>query len=616
MRYDNIKAFTVCTKNLQYIWTLKNSTDETLHGKLLQLLVSDEVKNHFLSITAENADLNFDKIRSGLNKCFPTNALITWEDELKNLTKKCFPETVKKNLQILEDYIKLCLENGAKPIGVMFPFAPMMHDNYNQELLTYFRLAINQLKKIYPFQFIDLFDLKLDYSHFWNMAHLNIKGSMVASSILSVTLHSQDLLPFENLCKMNYSFFDNLSHHIAKNDYNALMDRVFKVSVAKIRQKKKIKVAFVSDDASMWCGDDLYNYFAQNEHYEPTVFLCLRSVHKNFKTVVEEFNHGIEQFKSRNINVVGLKDPDSDFPHQDVIIFLRPYLDLYGKNLQLNVIPAETLMIYIPYAIETGSYFGGIKIPLIRTAWQIFFPIKFMIDFYDKNSEVGVPRNFYSGYPKLDSFFKEKKSFKFEWKMAVPNAKKIIWAPHWSINGGVNYATFQWNYQFMYELAKRYPQISWVVKPHPHLLHSAVENRIFPNTDAFKEYFQKWDELPNAKVETGAYYQDIFATSDGMILDSGSFISEYQYTHKPMIYLTRDTQKFNEFGNAVMKVLYRVDGKDFNAIAALIQKVFIEGNDELFDARLKFFDKYFNYQKANGMLASEFIFKKINDELN
>ena len=65
-----------------------------------------------------------------------------------------------------------------------------------------------------------------------------------------------------------------------------------------------------------------------------------------------------------------------------------------------------------------------------------------------------------------------------------------------------------------------------------------------------------------------------------------------------------------------MKVLYRVDGRNLDGIAALMQKVFIDGNDEMFDARRKFFDKYMDYEKINGMSASEFIFKRIDHEIS
>ena len=66
-----------------------------------------------------------------------------------------------------------------------------------------------------------------------------------------------------------------------------------------------------------------------------------------------------------------------------------------------------------------------------------------------------------------------------------------------------------------------------------------------------------------------------------------------------------------------MKILnasYLVDGKDLDAISAMIQRVFIEGDDYKAADRKEVFDKYLNSPKANGMLASEFIYKSIADE--
>ena len=168
----------------------------------------------------------------------------------------------------------------------------------------------------------------------------------------------------------------------------------------------------------------------------------------------------------------------------------------------------------------------------------------------------------------------------------------------------------------MYEFAKAHPEISWVLKPHSHIYHYLVKMaKLFPTFEALQEYLQAWNDLPNAQVYTGAYYQAIFATSDGMIQDCGSFIAEYQYVDKPMIYLTRDTQKFNELGQTILAASYTVDGKDLDAIAAMIQRVFIDGDDYKAAERREVFDKYLNYPKANGMLASEFIFKTITDDL-
>lgn len=614
-RYDNIKAFAVCPRNLQYVWILKNSQDNSPHGQLLNALVSDEVKNHFLSITAEQADKNFDGLKNSVSKEFPANALVTWEDELDNLTKKFFPETVQQNLQILEDYIKLCLKNGAKPVGVVFPFAPMMHDNYDKQLLISFRMAIEQLKKIYDFKIVDMFDLRMDYSCFYNMAHINLKGSMIAGSVLSALLHNENILPFENLCKKDYQFFDNLTNFFPKDFYNSLIDRVLKITAEKIRRKNKIKFGFVLYDSSMWCGDALYNIFAKNKRYEVTIFLCLRTDKYSNHTVIEDFKKGIRQFRNAGLNVVSVADFYQQIPKQDLLMYLTPYDEVLPNAFRFQNITAETLTTYIQYSLSTADL-NIADMTIFKVAWKIFFETTTALEFNRKRSFTGLPRSCLSGYPRMDLFFGDTSNLNYDWKIAAPNAKKIIWAPHFSIgNRGVQYSTFDKNYKFLLEIAKRYPQISWVVKPHPNLLFSAVEAGIFPSEDAFNDYLNEWNNLPNAKVETGGYYQPIFTTSDGMILDSGSFIAEYQYTHKPLIFLTRDTQKFNDLGNDLMKILYRVDGGDLNGIAELIQKIFIEGNDELFDARLKFFDEHFNYKKFNGMLASEYIFKQISKEI-
>lgn len=615
-RYENAKAFTVCTRHLQYMLAL-NAPARNNHDRLLQVLISDNVKKFFASVGAEQADLNFDRTKNSLNREMTAKDLVNWENELKNLTKKLFPESVEKNFQILKDYIRLCTDHGAKPVGVVFPFAAAMHDKYSKELLTLFRLAIRQLEDTTEFTCVDLFDLRLGYDCFYNMANLNIRGASIASTTFSFELYKRKILPLENFLGMNYEYFDLLSKLLPKDAYNALMSDVFKLSAERMRGKNKIRVGFVTDNAAMWCGDKLYNYFARDKRFEPTVFLCLQRNKSTVKTVIDDFHHGTKQFKSRGLNVFPISDPQTQIPKQDVIFFLRPYFNYYPDAFQMHKLTANTLIIHIPYGLKVSQTNRGslTDYPIFRIIWKGFFENSQVIKTLDGYCKLGMPRGLYSGLPKLDAFFADIKKIKFDWKMTQRNAKKIIWAPHWSINGGAKYATFQWNWRFMYEFAKAHPETSWVVKPHPHLLHSAVESGVFSSTAAFEEYLKAWNDLPNAQVYTGAYYHAIFTTSDGMILDSGSFIGEYQYVHKPMIFLTRESEQFNEIGREILNVSYLVDGRDLNGIAKLMQKIFIEGGDPKRSVREEFFDKYLNYYKHNGMTASEFIYKNIRDEL-
>ena len=81
-----------------------------------------------------------------------------------------------------------------------------------------------------------------------------------------------------------------------------------------------------------------------------------------------------------------------------------------------------------------------------------------------------------------------------------------------------------------------------------------------------------------------------------------------------MIFLKRDTQRYNKLGEEILGVSYCVDAQDLDAIAATIQHVFIDADDYKAAARRGVFNKYLNYPKVNGTLAGEFIYRSIADE--
>ena len=571
----------------------------------------DNVKNIFATPAAQ-VDLNFDTVKEKFNNGFSIKSVIDWEDDTKFLTV----DVSQKNTKILKDYVDLCLANGAKPVGVVFPFAPAMRNNFDKELLINFRETIHQLEENCDFICVDMFNLNLNYNCFCDMTHLNPKGAQLATAFLSLKLYQQNLLPLKNFLDMTYEYLDGLSAFAPKGDYNAFLEKIFKVSAQMISRKKKIRVGFVLRTAAEWSGDDLYNLFANDERFEPTIFLCLSVTQPNNEIAKSAFLRGVEQFKSHGLNIVPMDNWKAKMPAQDVMIFLTPYFTDLTRAFRLKRITAKTLIAHITYSFTISL--RGKKFynkPMFNIAWKVFISSIIGLNLHRKKSDLGMPRSLYSGYPRIDPFFRKDSDFQFDWKMTRPDAKKIIYAPHWSINAGVKFATFQWNYKFMYEFAKAHPEISWVVKPHPALASQAVAEKLFPSIEAFKEYMQAWDDLPNARVYTGAYYQAIFATSDGMIHDSGSFIAEYQFVDKPMIYLTRAGEVFNDLGNEILKISYLVDGKDLDTIAAMIQRVFIASDDYRAAERKKVFDKYLNYPKINGMLASEFIYKSITDEL-
>ena len=531
LRVDCHKNFSTCADDISYALALREEfTISSSHDKSLANLLADNADKIFSGVTGAQADLNFDSIKSARDKIISADKMTTWEEELAALTKPFDADIVEDNLRVLEDYVKLCVDNGAKPIAVLFPFVSVLKENYSREILMPLRRELLRLESVYNLTTVDMFDAQADYDCFSELTHLNSKGAALASAAINFRLHAIDFLPLDKISHMNYEEIFYMSNFLSKDAYNDSIEKYFNLAVKKIRGKKKIRIGFVSDDPSMWCGDFLFNLFARNKRCETTFFLCLQKSLRNQPLIIEDFKRGIDGFKSRGIgiNVVPVINDEQTFPAQDVLIFLRPYFEYLPKAFELSSIGAETLLTYVPYGYNMTNW-NIYNTPIYHIGWKLFFDTKFHINLLEKECRTGMPRGLYSGYPKLDAFYKNPAALKFDWKMARPNAKKIIWAPHWSIASGVFYATFQWNYKFMYEFAKAHPEISWVVKPHPMLLASAVGHRVFPSNEAFKEYLQAWDALPNAKVFSGSQYQGLFATSDGMIMDCGSWLGEYQF---------------------------------------------------------------------------------------
>ena len=144
-------------------------------------------------------------------------------------------------------------------------------------------------------------------------------------------------------------------------------------------------------------------------------------------------------------------------------------------------------------------------------------------------------------------------------------------------------------------------------KPHPNLRSSAVKYGLFKSYEEYDKYLEKWDDLPNAKVVQDSGYLEYFCTSDAMIMDSVSFLVEYLYLRKPLLFLTRPEQMFLDIGNRVLDSYYKVPGEDYKGIEDFLQKVVISGEDDMKEQREKIFDEEFDYKKENGVLASDYI---------
>lgn len=416
------------------------------------------------------------------------------------------------------------------------------------------------------------------------------------------------------------------------NSYCKIKSYIEAVNIERLRKKDQIIIGFIANYASTWIGDDLYWLLEESDKFIPYVFLLANHNGQSDEMIREEYQKNLEYFSNRNMRVVQTYDFNTGGQYTweeveikpDICIWLTPWIDLFKGDFYLLNYSLDTLHTYIPYGFMVAEnerkdfVFHQYDQIIHNIAWKNFKESYIAVKMAGKYAFVGESNAVYTGYPKMDPFFKEEKYNNSVWedlikKSGNPNAKKIIYAPHHTLDEDepVVFSTFASNYKFMLELARKYQEETvWVFKPHPQLKYKAIKAGIFQDLESWNEYEKKWRSLKNVDVlEEGEYY-GLFLKSDAMIMDSISFLAEYLYVDRPLLFLQREGQFFNDFGTCLMDIHYTAAGDHFEAIEQFLNNILNEVDMNKVE-RCDFFEDNLNYMKETGMCAAYNIFKEI-----
>lgn len=403
---------------------------------------------------------------------------------------------------------------------------------------------------------------------------------------------------------------------------------------------EKIVIGFIANCASTWIGDELYRLLEESEEFEPYVFLIPNHVlGQNDEEIRREYIENLTYFRTRDVRVVQTMDSASGVQYTweqigikpQVCIWLTPWTDLFRGEFHLLSYSLDVVHTYIPYGImieeneKKNHVYADYDQSLHNMTWRNFEESKISVEMAERYAFVGSSNAVYTGYPKMDAFYKKDIEVENMWEALEKKAgnpgeggKRVIYAPHHTIGEGepIHFSTFASNYMFMLELAKKYQnETIWIFKPHPQLKYKAVREGVFADMDGYRSYEQRWKELKNAEVMQEGLYHKLFVESDAMILDSISFMAEYLYVNKPLLVLSRDRQRFNDFGSQLVKVHYRAKGTDYEGIEKFLTNVVLKGNDEKREERERFFENNLDYWKETGQSAAANIFEELKDGL-
>ena len=366
-----------------------------------------------------------------------------------------------------------------------------------------------------------------------------------------------------------------------------------KLFLRKVKRKDCIRVVFFAANLSMWRYQHLYELMLRCDRFKVYVFLTPFPQYSE-----QEQKKDIDELKaffdSKQISYFEQNACDIEFDiNPDILFYPQYYFDVLARNIDAKKFRNRLLCAY-PYGFTDVYDFWAYNNYFHNAAWKLFYPTQCNLNdakrlAFNKGKNVVI-----TGYPNADDFLAPQ--INDVWKTQSIPKKRIVWAPHFTIeknHSPIFFSTFLTFSKFMQEVAKEYSsEIQFAFKPHPRLQTELYKHKAWGKENA-DEYYNWWANQEYTQLETGNFI-DLFKSSDALIHDCGSFSIEYFYTKKPAMYLCRDLEEIkktkNEVGKAALDVHYI--GKTENDIINFIDNVVLKNDDPLKERREAFFNKY------------------------
>lgn len=385
------------------------------------------------------------------------------------------------------------------------------------------------------------------------------------------------------------------------------------------RKKEVLTVVFFLQSHSIWKYDNLYKKLKESERFRPFIVVSPYNIHLNCnfeecfdvmkKTLAFAKEKGYDPISSYDferkkwIDIKKTLDPD-------IVFFTKPYKDTLPKYHLYHF--QDKLTLHAPYGICCIDIFRiNYNLPFNNLLWKFLVETSYQKEFAKKYSLCEGDNTIIVGPLGCEQMIDPQYHPSDPWKHQDHPKKRIIWAPHHTVDYLFNFSNFITLCDQMVKLAETYhDQVQIAFKPHPILKFKLIELWGKEKTEA---YYQKWADMPNTQLEEG-YYIDLFLTSDAMIHDCASFTAEYLFARKPVLFIVRDQQQveshWNPFGRMCYDQHYHAYG--IEDIETFINDTVIMANDPMQPQREAFFNQYL----FDGALPSENIYNYLNKVLS
>ncbi|NLQ18976.1 hypothetical protein HGG82_15315 [Marinomonas sp. M1K-6] len=318
--------------------------------------------------------------------------------------------------------------------------------------------------------------------------------------------------------------------------------------LSSIKGKEKIKVVFLAIHKSVWKVDPVFRKMLEDPYFEPEILVCPYTLYGE-ERMLEDMDKTFTFFKEKGYPVLKSLNSDGTWLglseiKPDIVFFTNPHnltRKEYYEDAYLNY-----LSCYVPYFYLVTSHGNDQSLYnhlFHNLMWKIFMPHSDSMNLARVVSSNDGMNCVLTGYPACESLF-ENNLVACPWKKAQ-NKFKIIYAPHHTIeNAELQLSNFLIYAELMLDLVDSYKEnVQWAFKPHP-ILKSKLYNHPDWGKEKTDKYYRMWSDGECSQLDEGEY-DDLFISSDAIIHDCGSFLAEYLYLKKPVLYLLNPNTRNN-----------------------------------------------------------------------
>lgn len=324
--------------------------------------------------------------------------------------------------------------------------------------------------------------------------------------------------------------------------------------LAKLPKKEKIRVGFLVQLPEVW--DKQNNIYMEMKKREDIETLLLVAPPYDYAKKKIVFNYEGNYYLNNYDDAVKIVDDEGKA--YDFKQFGVDYLFIERKGMTLpsgwcTELFSETAKVcYVSYGYTCAKEFLTMKKENERYYYFIPEDVKENYDLhkemYSKQIKKGIKHIELIGYPEFEHYLRD--------EHAEKKTKQILWTPRWSYDDIVGGSHFIEYHSHIEELAKKYPDVKVVIRPHPLMFDNFVRQGIM--TEAEVASFKNRINDVGISLRLGGTLKEDLLETDILITDFSSIMMMYCMTGKPMIYCN-GSYDFTDEMNEMLKGVYVAD---------------------------------------------------------